>query len=85
MASLSLKRRVLIKSKDYIAFGPHGPRQPLMDPGSGTKVFGGVVGVLAVSTALFLAIRGKGECQSAVAVGGRKLTDLLQRRSGLRR
>ena len=42
---------------DYIAFGPHGPREPLTKPGHGMKVFGGVSGVIAASAALFYVIR----------------------------
>ncbi|KAI8049575.1 cytochrome c oxidase subunit IV family [Syncephalis plumigaleata] len=41
----------------YIAFGPHGPREPLHKPGFGVKVFGGIAGCIAVSAGLFLAIR----------------------------
>lgn len=46
---------------DYIAFGAHGPREPLTKPGHSMKVFGGVVGVLAASGALFYAIRVNGK------------------------
>jgi cytochrome c oxidase subunit 4 len=42
---------------DYIAFGAHGPREPLTKPGHALKVLGGVTGVLAASGALFYAIR----------------------------
>lgn len=42
---------------DYIAFGAHGPREPLTKPGHAMKVWGGVAGVLAASGALFYAIR----------------------------
>lgn len=47
---------------DYIAFGPHGPREPITKPGHGAKVLGGVAGVIAASGALFYTIRlnGKG-------------------------
>lgn len=47
-------------SLDYIAFGAHGPREPLTKPGHGAKVFAGVAGVLAASGALFYAIRVNG-------------------------
>ncbi|KAG2201177.1 hypothetical protein INT46_001144 [Mucor plumbeus] len=52
--SLSLDEK---KAAYYIAFGAHGPREPLTKPGHGMKVFGGVAGVLAASGALFYAIR----------------------------
>ncbi|KAI7851831.1 cytochrome c oxidase subunit IV [Circinella umbellata] len=45
----------------YIAFGPHGPRQPILQPGDNTKVFGGVVAVVTISSALFYVIRQNGE------------------------
>lgn len=46
---------------DYIAFGAHGPREPLTKPGHAMKVLGGVAGVLAASGALFYAIRVNGK------------------------
>ncbi|KAI9269367.1 cytochrome c oxidase subunit IV [Sporodiniella umbellata] len=45
------------KAAYYIAFGPHGPREPFTKPGHGAKVFAGVAGVIAASGALFYAIR----------------------------
>ncbi|GAA5799261.1 cytochrome c oxidase subunit IV [Helicostylum pulchrum] len=45
------------KAAYYIAFGAHGPREPLTKPGHGMKVITGVIGVLAASGALFYAIR----------------------------
>lgn len=42
---------------DYIAFGAHGPREPLTKPGHAIKVVAGVAGVIAASGALFYAIR----------------------------
>ncbi|KAI8143129.1 cytochrome c oxidase subunit IV [Fennellomyces sp. T-0311] len=49
------------KAAYYIAFGPHGPRQPLTEPGHGNKVLGGVIGVLTASAGLFWVIRANGE------------------------
>lgn len=46
---------------DYIAFGPHGPREPITGPGHTSKVIGGTLAVLAVSGALFAAIRSQGK------------------------
>ncbi|CEG64094.1 Putative Cytochrome c oxidase subunit IV [Rhizopus microsporus] len=54
---LSLEEK---KAAYYIAFGPHGPREPLTKPGHGMKVVGGVSGVIAASAALFYAIRVNG-------------------------
>ncbi|ORE07121.1 cytochrome c oxidase subunit IV [Rhizopus microsporus var. microsporus] len=55
---LSLEEK---KAAYYIAFGPHGPREPLTKPGHGMKVVGGVSGVIAASAALFYAIRVNGQ------------------------
>ncbi|KAI9311204.1 cytochrome c oxidase subunit IV [Dichotomocladium elegans] len=49
------------KAAYYIAFGEHGPRKPLLEPGHTGKVLGGVAGVLAASLGLFLAIRAGAE------------------------
>ncbi|KAL0089781.1 cytochrome c oxidase subunit 4 COX4 [Phycomyces blakesleeanus] len=50
------------KAAFYIAFGAHGPREPLTTPNHGLKVLGGVIGVLVASGALFYAMRlGGGE------------------------
>ncbi|OZJ06327.1 hypothetical protein BZG36_00704 [Bifiguratus adelaidae] len=49
-SALSLEDK---KAAYYIAFGPHGPREPLHKPGNGIKVFTGVVGLLVASAALF--------------------------------
>ncbi|KAG0167200.1 Cytochrome c oxidase subunit 5A [Apophysomyces sp. BC1034] len=45
------------KAAYYIAFGPHGPREPLTGANHSVKVFGGVMAVLAASGALFYMIR----------------------------
>ncbi|KAI8368076.1 cytochrome c oxidase subunit IV [Blakeslea trispora] len=45
------------KAAYYIAFGAHGPREPLTKPGHSMKVLGGVAGVMVASGALFYAIR----------------------------
>ncbi|KAI9304467.1 cytochrome c oxidase subunit IV [Cunninghamella echinulata] len=49
------------KASYYIAFGPHGPREPITGPGHTAKVLGGVAGVLAVSGGLFALIRSGGK------------------------
>ncbi|ORY89552.1 cytochrome c oxidase subunit IV [Syncephalastrum racemosum] len=49
------------KAAYYIAFGPHGPREPLTKPGHSAKVWGGVAGVMVASAALFYVIRVNGE------------------------
>ncbi|KAI9264090.1 cytochrome c oxidase subunit IV [Phascolomyces articulosus] len=49
------------KAAYYIAFGPHGPRQPITQPGHGSKVLGGVAAVLGVSSVLFWTIRVNGQ------------------------
>ena len=46
---------------DYVAFGPHGPREPITKPGHNGKVFGGVVATIAASAALFYVIRMNGK------------------------
>lgn len=56
--SLSLDEK---KAAYYIAFGAHGPREPITKPGHAMKVVAGVSGVLAVSGALFYAIRVNGQ------------------------
>ncbi|KAI9320115.1 cytochrome c oxidase subunit IV [Dichotomocladium elegans] len=48
------------KAAYYIAFGPHGPREPFTKPGHTGKVVGGVTAVLAASAALFYVIRVNG-------------------------
>jgi len=53
-STLSLDEK---KASYWIAFGPHGPREPFHAPGNGFKVFTGVVIVLAVSTGLFYLTR----------------------------
>lgn len=57
---------------DYIAFGPHGPREPIHKEGNAVKVLGGVSAVLAVSYALFYwaSVNGK----QSVGVKGCSLT-----------
>ncbi|KAF7726144.1 Cytochrome c oxidase subunit 5A [Apophysomyces ossiformis] len=64
------------KAAYYIAFGPHGPREPLTGPNHGMKVFGGVIGVLAASGALFYAIRlGGGEKPTTLSKEWREATN----------
>ncbi|KAI8092578.1 cytochrome c oxidase subunit IV [Halteromyces radiatus] len=49
------------KASYYIAFGPHGPREPLTGPGHTQKVIAGTLAVLAVSGGLFALIRTGGK------------------------
>ncbi|KAI9493963.1 cytochrome c oxidase subunit IV [Zychaea mexicana] len=49
------------KAAYYVAFGPHGPREPITKPGHNGKVVGGVVALLAASGALFYVIRSNGQ------------------------
>ncbi|ORZ21278.1 cytochrome c oxidase subunit IV [Absidia repens] len=49
------------KAAYYIAFGPHGPREPLTGPNHTSKVIGGTLAVIAVSGALFAFIRSQGK------------------------
>ncbi|ORX60290.1 cytochrome c oxidase subunit IV [Hesseltinella vesiculosa] len=49
------------KASFYIAFGPHGPREPVTGPGHTQKVVAGVAGVLVASAALFALIRSGGK------------------------
>ncbi|KAI9276911.1 cytochrome c oxidase subunit IV [Phascolomyces articulosus] len=48
------------KAAYYVAFGPHGPREPITQPGHTGKVLGGVAAVLAASAGLFYVIRVNG-------------------------
>ncbi|KAI8985809.1 cytochrome c oxidase subunit IV [Pilobolus umbonatus] len=52
--TLSLEEK---KAAYYIAFGAHGPREPITKPGHNMKVLAGIGGVIAASAALFYAIR----------------------------
>ncbi|CAO3596963.1 unnamed protein product [Absidia cylindrospora] len=49
------------KAAYYIAFGAHGPREPLTGPNHTAKVIGGTLAVIAVSGALFAFIRSQGK------------------------
>ncbi|KAI8576988.1 hypothetical protein K450DRAFT_253826 [Umbelopsis ramanniana AG] len=51
---LSLEEK---KAAYYIAFGAHGPREPITKPGHNLKVVIGTIGVVAASAALFYVIR----------------------------
>ncbi|KAL8281264.1 hypothetical protein RQP46_006298 [Phenoliferia psychrophenolica] len=48
------------KASYYVAFGPHGPREPILPPGSGVKTFGGVLVAIAVAGGLFGIVRSFG-------------------------
>ena len=41
----------------YVAFGPHGPREPILAPGGGTKIVGGIVASVLAAGALFYTVR----------------------------
>jgi len=45
------------KAAYYISFGPHGPRKPVDEPGSGVKVFGLTAALVGVSAVVFAALR----------------------------
>ncbi|SCV67238.1 BQ2448_5884 [Microbotryum intermedium] len=45
------------KAAYYVAFGPHGPREPILAPGSGAKTLGGVTLAVIISLGLFTAAR----------------------------
>ncbi|KAI0034523.1 cytochrome c oxidase subunit IV family [Vararia minispora EC-137] len=45
------------KAAYYVNFGPHGPRKPVNPPGTTMQVTAGVVGLLAVTGALWAVIR----------------------------
>lgn len=49
------------KAAYFVAFGPHGPREPILPPGSGAKTFGGVTAAVAVAGVLFYAVRSFGQ------------------------
>ncbi|KAK8845301.1 hypothetical protein IAR55_006014 [Kwoniella newhampshirensis] len=41
------------KAAYFVAFGPHGPRAPVSEPGHGLKVFGGVAAAVAAAFGFF--------------------------------
>ncbi len=45
----------------YVAYGPHGPRTPLMTPGNGMRVFLGTGAAVAAAIGAFLYVRTRGE------------------------
>ncbi|KAJ8664179.1 hypothetical protein O0I10_000458 [Lichtheimia ornata] len=49
------------KAAYYIAFGEHGPRTPVVQPGDHTKVAGGVVAVLTTAATLFYILDANGQ------------------------
>lgn len=50
----------MISFLDYIAFGEHGPRTPVVQPGEHTKVAGGVLAVLTTAATLFYILDANG-------------------------
>ncbi|RUS21288.1 COX4, subunit IV of cytochrome c oxidase [Endogone sp. FLAS-F59071] len=49
------------KAAYWVAFGPHGPREPLTAPGHNLKVIGGVTGIILTSAGFFMWTRSKAE------------------------
>ncbi|KAG8995524.1 Cytochrome c oxidase subunit 5A [Tulasnella sp. 427] len=45
------------KAAYYISFGPHGPRKPVDEPGTGLKVFGLTIAIVGAAGVAFAAIR----------------------------
>jgi len=45
------------KAAYYVSFGPHGPREPILPPGSNIKIVGGTLAAIAAAIGLFAAIR----------------------------
>ena len=60
----------------YVAFGPHGPRTPITQPGSSYKIIFGVSCALAATAVVFYGARSMGEfCLSADMVTYSQLTN----------
>ena len=51
-----------------MAFGPHGPREPILAPGGGVKIMGGIVASIVAAGALFYTIRLFGTFKTSVAI-----------------
>jgi len=45
----------------YVAFGPHGPREPILQPGSTGKTIGGVALAVAIAGTIFVGVRSLGQ------------------------
>lgn len=41
----------------YVAFGPHGPREPILPAGAGAKTFGGTIAAVLIAAGLFYTVR----------------------------
>lgn len=41
----------------YVAFGPHGPREPILAPGGGAKTAGGIIISIALASLMFYGVR----------------------------
>lgn len=50
----------LIRTAYYVAFGPHGPREPILPAGSGIKTFGGVAVSILAALVMFAGVRSLG-------------------------
>ncbi|KAM0747258.1 cytochrome c oxidase subunit IV [Meredithblackwellia eburnea MCA 4105] len=48
------------KAAYYVAFGPHGPREPILPPGSGAKTVGAVALAVTAAFGLFSIVRSFG-------------------------
>lgn len=58
----------MISFLDYIAFGEHGPRTPVVQPGEHTKVAGGVLAVLTTAATLIYIFDANGMSLCAIKV-----------------
>lgn len=63
----------------YVAFGPHGPRTPVSQPGEMFKVFLGTVALVGVAVGLFVSTKSFGMSLSFSCYGSS--TDALGRSS----
>lgn len=44
----------------YVSFGPHGPREPIVPPGSNVKIFFGTLAAMGAAVGVFALIRSQG-------------------------
>ncbi|CAO3587921.1 unnamed protein product [Absidia cylindrospora] len=54
----------------YVAFGPHGPREPIHKEGNTARVFGGVGAVLTMSYIIFYLARKNGKLKTTNRLTG---------------
>jgi len=48
------------KAAYYVSFGPHGPREPIVPPGSNIKIFFGTIAAMVAAVGVFAAVRSQG-------------------------